>query len=647
MAERREVVLFVFNGVAGEGAWRARVRPTQTLRRHVLPVVLALALACGGSPKPTTVTTTPTTPIDQSTATALGGSLAQASTAVASASPQAALAAQAAMLALRSGVQATDVTIAASLLGGMPDRAALTAGTAKAFGFQLQVLHLAGSPSPLIFSGVLLFQGGADWILVAGPSPGAPIAPAVGVLSEGGLLWQANAGQESAQLQTQSGSCGIPLPAAVSSCERATFTGAGFNITSSTPVSSGATGSKTASMTTAALGSGVALIIDCSIGTLCPGSIPTANVYIGPSTVTLGPGGSQRFSATVVGTDVTNNAVTWSVEESAGGTIDASGLYTAPSAAGTFHVRATSVAAPTSYGLATVTVSIYSGIAVSVSPATSTTIVKGGIQFESSVTGTGDTAVTWSVEESAGGTITSQGAYTAPAGTGTFHVRATSVADPTSYGRATVTVTSSTVTVTAQPNTTDGLTNLACAASGAGPYTYAWHGYRDDGDTTGLSFSSLTAQDPTVTLTTTGMVDSNFYVFCVVSKGGSFAGSGFTLVTLTTGGTIPSVTVSPSTIHAGATDVTFDGTPTTSLQSVDKWIVQYGQYVVATTFEDYLKASPSSWSTVFTDSSPTGVMEHVSASKFAQPGSYRVQMTVTSSNDFSQVEGTFYFQVAP
>ena len=119
------------------------------------------------------------------------------------------------------------------------------------------------------------------------------------------------------------------------------------------------------------------------------------------------------------------------------------------------------------------------------------------------------------------------------------------------------------------------------------------------------------------------------------------------MVTLTTGDTIPTVTVGPSTIHAGITDVTFDGSSTTNLQSVDKWTVQYGQYVVATTFEDFLKASPSSWSTVFTDSSPTGLMEHVSASKFAQPGAYRVQMTVTSSNDFSEVEGTVYFQVAP
>jgi hypothetical protein len=642
MADRRDDAPFV-NGVAGEE------RRGTVLQRTALALLLALSLACGGSKPPPPPPPPPppqTTPIDPATATALAGSLTQAATAVVSTSPQVALAAEAAAVLLDGGVQASQVNITAGLVGGMPDRAALSSGVGAALAFQLQVFHLANSPSPLLLSGVLLFEDGSNWTLVAGPSPGAPFPTALGLLSTGGLAWQATAGQESAQLQTQSGSCGIPLPAAISSCEDATFSGAGFDISASTPVSSGATGSKTASMVTQPL-AGYALVIDCSFGTLCPGSTPTATVSVGPSTVTLGPGGAQKFVATVVGTDVTSNAVTWSVDESAGGTIDASGSYTAPSATGTFHVRATSVAAPNSSGTATVTVKSPSGITVGISPTTPTTTVHGTIQFESSIAGSGNPNVTWSVQEAGGGTITSLGGYTAPANPGTFHVRATSVADPSSYGQATVTVNTVTVSVTAQPDTTDGLTNLACAASGAGPFTYAWHGYRDDGDTTGLSFSSLTAQDPTVTLSTTGMVGSNFYVFCVVSSGGTPAGSGDTLVTLTTGDTIPRVTVTPTTIHAGITDVTLDGSTSTGVQSVNGWIVQYGLYVVPTTFEDYLKVPPSSWSTVFSDSAPTGLTEHVSASKFAQPGAYRVQMTVTSSNDFSEVEGTYYFQVSP
>jgi hypothetical protein len=59
-------------------------------------------------------------------------------------------------------------------------------------------------------------------------------------------------------------------------------------------------------------------------------------------------GGTIQFAATVVGT--TNPAVTWSVRGS--GTIDASGLYTAPSSFVSASVVATSVAYPAARGTA-------------------------------------------------------------------------------------------------------------------------------------------------------------------------------------------------------------------------------------------------------------------------------------------------------
>jgi hypothetical protein len=62
--------------------------------------------------------------------------------------------------------------------------------------------------------------------------------------------------------------------------------------------------------------------------------------------------------------------------------------------------------------------------------------------FTATVTNTSNTAVAWSVEESAGGSITDGGVYTAPGLTGTYHVIATSQADMTKTGSATVTVTS-------------------------------------------------------------------------------------------------------------------------------------------------------------------------------------------------------------
>jgi len=237
-------------------------------RYRALALAFAFAAACGGGNRPPG--SGQTSPIDAPTAAALTGSLGQAS-AVAGLPTASAVAAKAAALAIESGVQVSDVTISASVLAGTPGRAALTSGAAKAFGFQLQVLHLAGSGTPQTFSGVLLFQGGSDWVLVAGPSPGGPFPEAVGLIGSGGQLWEATAGQESAQLQTQGGACTGTVPAIVTSCSTASFGGAGLSITSSAPASSGATGSKTAALPPGPLSGGVVLRIDCNLGT-CLGS---------------------------------------------------------------------------------------------------------------------------------------------------------------------------------------------------------------------------------------------------------------------------------------------------------------------------------------------------------------------------------------
>jgi beta-glucanase (GH16 family) len=56
------------------------------------------------------------------------------------------------------------------------------------------------------------------------------------------------------------------------------------------------------------------------------------------------PVASLQFAANAGGSPVT--AVSWSVQESGGGTVNTSGLYTAPGQPGTFHVVVTSLAAP-------------------------------------------------------------------------------------------------------------------------------------------------------------------------------------------------------------------------------------------------------------------------------------------------------------
>ncbi len=163
-------------------------------------------------------------------------------------------------------------------------------------------------------------------------------------------------------------------------------------------------------------------------------------VTLSPSTATVAAGETKTFTATVTGTAEANANVTWTVQEgAAGGTVSASGVYTAPSAPGTFHVVATSVADQTAKATATVTVTPLVG--VQVQPATATVKVNESFTFTAVISGTGNQSAEWSVEEGAsGGAVTQGGVYTAPATPGTFHVVARSAADNTKLAKATVTV---------------------------------------------------------------------------------------------------------------------------------------------------------------------------------------------------------------
>lgn len=84
-------------------------------------------------------------------------------------------------------------------------------------------------------------------------------------------------------------------------------------------------------------------------------------VSLTPVAAAVGLGGTQQFTATV--SNSTNPAVTWSIQEGAtGGSVSATGLYTAPASIGgssaVFHVIATSVAEPSKSAQALVTVAL-------------------------------------------------------------------------------------------------------------------------------------------------------------------------------------------------------------------------------------------------------------------------------------------------
>lgn len=198
----------------------------------------------------------------------------------------------------------------------------------------------------------------------------------------------------------------------------------------------------------------VSFVAACS-GTASVTADPPAQtnvvVALDPPSAEVEAAGAVRFAAVVTGTVVTT--VNWSVVEGAGGTIDATGRYVAPAAAGTFHVRAASVADPTATATATVTVSAPPPVVVvTVTPAAAADACR-TLTLAATVTGTTNQAVTWSVPEVDGGTITPAGVYTAPSTAGIYHAVATSQADPTKTASVTITVTERILSVQVSPST--------------------------------------------------------------------------------------------------------------------------------------------------------------------------------------------------
>jgi hypothetical protein len=182
-------------------------------------------------------------------------------------------------------------------------------------------------------------------------------------------------------------------------------------------------------------------------------SISPTSVVVTPAEATVYQGTTARFQAQVMGQS--NQAVTWRVEQGGLGTIDNTGLYTAPrdASGGPFHVVATSQVVPSANGSAAVTVLVPQ---VTIAPAT-VTLAPGGTQtFTATVKGLVDTNVTWTVQEAGGGSVSDAGFYNAPQAPGFYHVVATSVASPDRSGSAMITVTTSSAKFTPTGNMQDG-----------------------------------------------------------------------------------------------------------------------------------------------------------------------------------------------
>src|ERR1022692_3381563 len=247
-------------------------------------------------------------------------------------------------------------------------------------------------------------------------------------------------------------------------------------------------------------------------------SPPAVAVSLSPSSTNLATGATQQFTATVTGT--TNTAVTWSASC---GTVTASGLYTAPTAAGSCSVTATSQADTTKSASATVAVTT-PVVAVSISPTSASMLISGTQQFTAYITGTSNTAVTWSTT---GGTVSTNSLYSAPATAGTYTVTATSQADTTKSASAIVAVTTPVVAVSISP------TSASMLISGTQQFT----AYITDTSNTALTWSatggtvstnglySAPATAGTYTVTATSVADTTKSATASVTVTSSSAGS--------------------------------------------------------------------------------------------------------------------------
>lgn len=133
----------------------------------------------------------------------------------------------------------------------------------------------------------------------------------------------------------------------------------------------------------------VAAITGCGGGTPPPAGVQAAQtgvvVTLSPGSVNLDACEQTSFSALVTGSS--NAGVVWSVQEGdAGGTISAGGVYTAPSAAGTYHVIATSSADATRSVAGTVTVGPEKVLSVAIAPENGIALVNGTLALSVIVT---------------------------------------------------------------------------------------------------------------------------------------------------------------------------------------------------------------------------------------------------------------------
>ena len=382
-------------------------------------------------------------------------------------------------------------------------------------------------------------------------------------------------------------------------------------------------------------------------------------IAVTPNPATVAAGRQVSFTATGTYSDGTardvSQSVQWTSQLQAVATINSNGVATGVSP-GVATILATDPATQIQ-GAAPLTVTAATPVSLSIAPDPASVLVGQTLALTASTVNTDGSVtdvtgqVTWSSSNPPAATIGAGGANAGVAtgvapGSTTITAQLGSGANVL-VAHVTLTVSVGTVVpidVTALP-VVGGGSNLACIPQGAiSSPVWSWHAYRDDGTTGGLVFNNPAVEAPVAqTSPNAAGAGTGFYVFCTLTGANGAFGSGYVLIVYSTGETIENVVVTPAAAHVNA-DVSFDATSSSNLQGPLMWTVQYAGNVVPSGIEGYLTIPQGNWTTVLTTVTDSSFVLDVPAG-FANPGAYRLQLTGSSTLDFSPTMQTFYFQV--
>jgi GH18 family chitinase len=240
---------------------------------------------------------------------------------------------------------------------------------------------------------------------------------------------------------------------------------AGLSLGSSTGIVSGTP--TAAGVSTLTVGATNAVGSDSKQLSLTVNAAATVAVSVSPASAALTTSQTRLFTATVTNTG--NTAVTWSLSPVVG-SITSAGLYTAPAliaSSQTVTVTATSVADPTKSAAATATFS--PPVTVSLTPSSVSLLPSQNQTFTATVSGTSNTALTWSINPALGSLVSgaTTAVYVAPStapSTQSVTITATSMADASKTTTAAITLLQA-VTVFLSPST------VSLAPSGTQQFT--------------------------------------------------------------------------------------------------------------------------------------------------------------------------------